>query len=336
VCTYLQIAKNTCDNIYNEKQCKYCSLLFVCLLIQVNSITDTVEVEVSIGDSTFLVHARASETFLEFPLNINGQSITFKLPPWKVKEGCTLFLSHIGITVTVKEVLVKKDDLNSYVKNFMQWYFVIIQLKDTIHEGDIERTNIILKMMIPFFYSHSTLSKYFVECVDFILKTEHLLTPQLALRVRAGSFVNPNGGAGKNKAADIQKENEVKMLKELIKGLGANKTEKSIIQISKAAPVISQVVDNFDQMTGIQNVKSTHKVLSRSEDIKVLLEKLQKLQLWKLKHGRFLSGFPDVAKSPFNFDVTKMKSQIMATAERLRLDIPDVSEISDDETDENP
>jgi hypothetical protein len=33
------------------------------------------------------------------------------------------------------------------------------------------------------------------------------------------------GGAGKNKAADLQKENEAKLLKDLIRGLGANKNE---------------------------------------------------------------------------------------------------------------
>lgn len=300
-----------------------------------HSIKDTVCVSVSTAGCTITVEAKVVGALLEFPLYINGLSIPLKLPSKKVKEGCTLFLSHIGITISVKEVSVPKDDLNSYVKNFMQWYFIIIQLKDTIHEGDMERTNIILKMMIPFFFSHSILSKYCVECIDFILKTEHLLTPQLALRVRAGSFVNPKGGAGRNKAADMEKENEVKMLKELIKGLGANKTEKSIIQISKAAPVISQVVENFDKMTGIKNFTTTHKVKSISEDVKILLEKLQQLQPWKVKSGRFLSGFPDMDKSPFNFDVQKMKRHIMNTVERLQLDIPDVSETPDNESDEN-
>jgi hypothetical protein len=37
------------------------------------------------------------------------------------------------------------------------------------------------------------------------------------------------GGAGKKKAADLQIENEAKLLKDLIRGLCANKTENSII-----------------------------------------------------------------------------------------------------------
>jgi hypothetical protein len=96
-----------------------------------------------------------------------------------------------------------------------------------------------LKMMIPLFYHHSPLSKYMVECIDYILKTELLLPPKIAIQVRVSSFVNPKGKKGKNKAADMQKENQVKELKDLIRGLGSNKTENSIVRLSKAYPVIN-------------------------------------------------------------------------------------------------
>jgi hypothetical protein len=42
----------------------------------------------------------------------------------------------------------------------------------------------------------------------------------MALKVRCASFVNLKGRQGKNKAADLQKENQVLVLKELIRGLG--------------------------------------------------------------------------------------------------------------------
>ncbi|XP_050405899.1 uncharacterized protein LOC126821499 [Patella vulgata] len=114
------------------------------------------------------------------------------------------------------------------------------------------------KNMIPFFYSHSTLSKYLVECLDFILKTEVLLSPRLSLRVRAGSYINRKGQKGKNKPADMEKENQVKFLKDLISGLGRWKTEQSIVKISKAGPVLHSISTNFDQMCGIKDIKSTH------------------------------------------------------------------------------
>lgn len=109
--------------------------------------------------------------------------------------------------------------------------------------------------MMPLFYSHSSLSKYMTECIDYVLKTETLLTPKMALKVRADSFINPTGRLGHNKAADIEKENQVnfKMLKDLIRGLGANKTENAIVKISKVAPIIHSISDNLCTMTLTQN-----------------------------------------------------------------------------------
>lgn len=63
---------------------------------------------------------------------------------------------------------------------------------------------------MPLFYSHSSLSKYMTECIDFVLKTETLLTTKMALKVRAASFINPTGRPGHNKAADIEKEIRLK------------------------------------------------------------------------------------------------------------------------------
>lgn len=191
---------------------------------------------------------------------MNNALIHIKVPLTKVKEGCKVSIN--GVELKLKSVIEnqgQQDDLYNYVNNYLQWYFVIMQLQDAIHEGDITRTNVVLKTMTPFFYSHSVLSKYFTECIDYILKTEIILPPSLSLQVRAGSFVNIHGGMGKNKAADMHKENEVKLLKDLIRGLGANKTEKSIIAMSKAAPVISSIANNFDTMLSMKKITTKHK-----------------------------------------------------------------------------
>lgn len=55
------------------------------------------------------------------------------------------------------------------------------------------------------------------------------------------------------------KKNEVKLLKDLIRGLGANKAENSIVAISKAAPVIQQIVQNYDNMLLIKKINTKHK-----------------------------------------------------------------------------
>jgi len=41
--------------------------------------------------------------------------------------------------------------------------------------------------------------------------------------------------------------------------LGSNKTEHAIITVSKAAPVIQDIVNNVDQMVNVESKQSSHK-----------------------------------------------------------------------------
>ena len=176
---------------------------------------------------------------------------------------------------------IKSDDLHSYVLSFLQYYFVLLNFKDAIAEGDIFRVSNTLKLMVPFFYNHSALSKYMVECIDYVLKTEILLPVKLSLQVRVASFVNPKGKIGKNKASDMQKENQVKEIKDFIKGLGANKTENSIVKLSKAAPVINDIVVNIDGHLNYKDIKSSHKSRSEEEDLQNILLVLREVRHFK-------------------------------------------------------
>lgn len=220
-----------------------------------------------------------------------------------------------------RQTPLQTDDLNNYVINFMQWFFIILQFKDTVHEGDIFRMNIILKQMIPFFYSHSASSNYLTECLDYILKTEHTLSPKESIKVRLGSFVNVKGEKGGNKAADLHKENEVKLVKDLIKGLGANKTENSIQMMTKSAPTLSAVDKNFDRMLNTKEINTNHKVRSQMEDMMVIIPRLQELDVWAMKGNRVLNT--KVEKSPFAFDKGLFNRTIQSTLGRLLRDIPE-------------
>lgn len=175
------------------------------------------------------------------------------------------------------------------------------------------------------------MSKYFTECIDYILKTEITLPPDVALRVRAASFVNDHGGEGKNKAADMHKENEVKLLKDLRRGLGANKTENSIVAISKAAPVIQQIVQNYDNMLLIKKINTKHKKRSSEEDIQAMIRALKKTSPW-VPEQRSLNSFIGFEKSPFSFDVHLFQEAVKDTVNRLLRDIPIPTE--DDDHDE--
>ena len=99
-------------------------------------------------------------------------------PIQQLKNG-----KKMKIVVSGKGVIslkkAEEDDSFCYASYFLKMYLILMCIKDAISEGDIVRVNCLLKFMIPFFYAHSPLSKYFVECIDYILKTEVLLPPLL-------------------------------------------------------------------------------------------------------------------------------------------------------------
>ncbi|XP_069105866.1 uncharacterized protein [Argopecten irradians] len=132
--------------------------------------------------------------------------------------------------------------------------------------------------------------------------------------------------AGNNKATDLQKENEVKNLKELIKGLGANKTEHSIISISKAAPVIMDVVSNFDDMLNMKKTNTSHKKRSDEDDLNAILKILRKSGIWNYKEGRSLHGFKGINRSPFIFDKPLFHRTLNNIINRLQRDLPIIEE----------
>ena len=256
-------------------------------------------VNVSVGQNQFVVIAEQTN-IVKVPLLINSNRYTVSASKEDIKKGVTVRTLGLDIYLKASPEVETTGTLKTYAMNFLQWYFTVIQLKDAIKEGDMKRTNIVLKHIVPFFYSHSKLSKYFVECIDYILKTEHTLSPYMALKVCAATFVNMKGKQGKNKAADLQKENKVNYLKSLIRSLGANKTENSIVNITKAGPVMLDIVDNnIDEMTGSKKIKTTHTMKSRENDIKLITEKLKHVQVWDNCQTKILTS---VSKTPFEFD----------------------------------
>ena len=60
--------------------------------------------------------------------------------------------------------------------------------------------------------------------MNSILQIQHILSPDLRLRVLEGAFVNTKGGQGKNKEADLVQEHCVRNKKDLIRSLGKKKT----------------------------------------------------------------------------------------------------------------
>ena len=99
------------------------------------------------------------------------------------------------------------------------------------------------------------------------MKVCHTLSPKQQLRTLEGSFVNTFGGKGNNVEADLRQEHSVRNCKELIRHLGANKTEAAITRITSASDTVAKLVDCIDVNMGKPPSHSHHKKRTSSEEV---------------------------------------------------------------------
>lgn len=159
---------------------------------------------------------------------------------------CTVDNQIVLVPYTTEK---KSDELFNYSRQLCHWYMHLVEMNDTAKEGDLNRAILNCQYSLPFFFSHSTLSKYLpnlVENIDYILKCEHLLSPLRRIRVLEGSFTNCRGGIGNNVESNLVQEHSVCIQKQLIESLGANKSEQSISRVTRSADAINEICSNFD------------------------------------------------------------------------------------------
>ena len=109
----------------------------------------------------------------------------------------------------------------------IEFAVLVMQMIDTVHEGDGDRLIAIFKYLLLMFKAKSNYSKYAIVTMRFITQVKCKLTEQMAARVIYGRFSNQNGKPSHNMETDIATEHTMKGTKVLINGMGANKTQKA-------------------------------------------------------------------------------------------------------------
>lgn len=114
----------------------------------------------------------------------------------------------------------------------------------------------------------------------------------------------------------MQQENNIKQVKNVIRSLGASKTDKAMERSSKAAPVICELVSDLESSLGITTNSKRNKK-SSVEDLSVLFEKMRHLRPFKVHVNRALpafSGSPD--NDVNNVDKFKLRDFITRHSKR--------------------
>lgn len=262
------------------------------------------------------------QLFVQVNLNLQGLgNFNVQIPADLLQQQgyVDLLVPGTGQVVRVPHQHEMQDEMYNYSTQFLQWYIHLCEFQDGVREGDPFRTNINLKRMIPFFYSHSHRSKYAVECIDYILKTELLLPKALSIRTRLGSFVNPHGVPGGNKAADMQQENNILVLKDVIKTLGASKTDKAMVRGSLAAPVIGTIVNNYRAQLGCHMRSGRHRTRDRQQDVEAVLTVVNRTNPFNKVPGRTMPHYRGILQNPFSsINITDFNIHLDKIIQRLR------------------
>ena len=145
-----------------------------------------------------------------------------------------------------------KDLVREYSLCLLRLYFIMESLGASVKFGDGDRLAILRKVLLKHFKSHSGHNTYAIEMLISILQDEVFLTKRQAHQTRWASIVNWKGGATKNIEINLLQENLNRELKKNIKGMGANKTSKSIYRVSRSAGGIAAIIGNFDEAVGIK------------------------------------------------------------------------------------
>ena len=144
------------------------------------------------------------------------------------------------------------DGVLNYGVNLLSSFMVLLDCKNAVASGNGEHLALVQKQMLYHFSSVSGYNSYAIEMLISTIQNEVLLSAAEAHQCKWAALVNWKGGENKNIEIDLLQENQNKDIKGLIQLMGANKTEKAIQRMSKAAGGVSKIVDVFEDQALIK------------------------------------------------------------------------------------
>ena len=203
------------------------------------------------------------------------------------------------------------DRITCYAINVLKSFLLLADFKDAVARGNGQHLSILRKQLLMHFFSTTGLNEYAIEMLVSILQSEVLLSQAEAFQCKWAATVNWKGGAGHNIEIDLFQENMNRDMKQLIRSMGANKSEKAISRASKASGGVRKIVESFNEQVNIHRKSSAHSHKSSLEDERVILEDLRALRPFQQVEGRSFDSFNDISHDPIHtLDKSKFQKWI--------------------------
>ena len=186
-----------------------------------------------------------------------------------------------------QESSIEPDRVSYYGHTVLELIVFLMNWIDAVRKGDGERCNFMKKQLMLYFKVQSAYSKYAIEMCTNIAQTEYLMSHQIAHRVIV-SFVNWREGAGNNMG---ESSKYARVTKNVVQGIGPNKTKATIKRASKAVAGIHEVATTFDENSGRKPESHAHTKMSSKEDEYGMIKDQMKLKPFdtvpRHKHNSF-------------------------------------------------
>ena len=170
---------------------------------------------------------------------------------------------HLGVKTDGK--------VQNYDLCLIELFVVLMQLNDTVHEGDGDRSVINWKYLLWIFYASNKLPKYAIEGMCFLTLVKCLLTRQMSERMTWGRGPNKKGKIGTNMPNDLEMEHNIQDTKTVITSMGANKTEKSVLHGSKSVTGTSDSANAYDESSIVKPPSTAQSKKSSTRDEEIML-----------------------------------------------------------------
>jgi len=144
----------------------------------------------------------------------------------------------------------------------------------------------------------------------------------MRLRILDGCFVNAKGGRGNNVESDLRMEHSIRNRKDLIRGLGANKSGQAIENVCGAADCIASIVHKFDVGVGLKEVSGRHTKVIKDDDMLKIRRKVHAIKPFQPTRGRSMHAYLNFAHPYDRVNVDDLEKMMNLTVTRLARNLP--------------
>ncbi len=194
-----------------------------------------------------------------------------------------------------------------YSREVLSLGLFYLYFKDSVREGDGTRVMPAWKYFMLIFKATKH-KNYALEALTMLTQYFVILPPNLAEQLKWSRFVNVHGYSGCNISADLYMEHMNRVVKTVISGLGANKTEKAIIRAGKSVGLLSDILAAYDDEAGVSLISGKHTEKSVVKDLHLIVEQLMESDVFEngsRTHKSFSNLKPNIIRTLLQTDLKK-------------------------------